>query len=269
MLTLLSPAKSLDLTPHDIGVAATEPRFLDGTEKLLKSVRKLKPKAIAQLMEISPALSQLNYERYQGFEAQTAQPGVFMFDGDVYDGLQARQLDAPALAWAQDHVRILSGLYGVLRPMDEIRPYRLEMGSQLKTGRAGSLYQFWGDTLAKSLVEELKAQGGDTILNLASQEYSRAATTKALKARVVSPRFLDIKGNDARIVSFFAKKARGLMARFIVDHRIDRPDGVKDFTIAGYTFRDDLSKDDDWVFTRPQPEAIAVTRARAKAEAEA
>ncbi len=264
MLTLISPAKSLDVTPHDAGLAATAPRFLDATAKLLKSAQKLKPKAIAELMDISPALSQLNYERYQGFDAQAALPGVFMFDGDVYGGLQARNLDTGALAWAQDHLRILSGLYGVLRPLDEIRPYRLEMGSQLKTGRAGSLYQFWGDTLAKSLTEDLKAQDSDTIVNLASQEYARAALTKALKAQVVSPRFLEIKGNSAKIVSFFAKKARGLMARYMIDQRIDRPDGLKDFNIAGYSFRADLSSDGDWVFTRPQPELV--TKGKKKEE---
>ncbi len=256
MLTLISPAKSLDTTPHATGVAATEPRFLDATAKLLKSAQKLKPKAIGELMDISAALSQLNYERYQGFDAQAAMPGVFMFDGDVYDGLQARTLDTDALAWAQDHLRILSGLYGVLRPMDEIRPYRLEMGSQLKTGKATSLYQFWGDTLAKSLSEELKAQDSDTLINLASQEYARAALTKALKTQVVSPRFLEIKGNEAKIVSFFAKKARGLMARYMIDQRIDRADGLKDFHVAGYAFRADLSSAGDWVFTRPQPELV-------------
>jgi len=262
MLTLISPAKSLDTTPHPAGLDATEPRFPEATAKLLKSAQKLKPKAIGELMGISAALSRLNYERFQGFDAQAAMPGVFMFDGDVYDGLQARTLDTDALGWAQDHLRILSGLYGVLRPMDAIRPYRLEMGSQLKTGRAASLYQFWGDTLAKSLTEALKAHDSDTIINLASQEYARAALTKALKARVVAPRFLEIKGNEAKIVSFFAKKARGLMARYMIDHRVDRPDGLKDFNIAGYAYRSDLSSDGDWVFTRPQPELV--TKAKRK-----
>jgi len=260
MLILISPAKSLDTTPHDSGLAASEPRFLEATAKLLKSAQRLKPKAIGELMDISPALSQLNYERYRDFDTQPAQPCVFMFDGDVYAGLQARALDAGGLTWAQDHLRILSGLYGVLRPLDLIKPYRLEMGSMLKTGRAHSLYQFWGDTLAKSLSEELKAQAGDTIVNLASQEYARAALTKALKAKVVSPRFLEIKGNDAKIVSFFAKKARGLMARYMIDQRIDRPDGLKDFTVAGYAFRADLSSGNDWVFTRPQPELVTKVR---------
>lgn len=260
MLTLLSPAKSLDESPVEQAPAATEPRFLAQTEKLLKSLKRLKPKAIGELMDISKALSELNYGRYQGFEDQAGMSAVFMFDGDVYTGLQARTLDAAGVAWAQDHVRILSGLYGVLRPLDYIRPYRLEMGSMLKTGRAPSLYAFWGDTLAKSLTEELRAQGQDTLVNLASTEYSRAALTKALKVKVISPRFLDIKGNEARIVSFFAKKARGLMARYMIDHRIDRPEGLKDFAIEDYRFRSDLSKDGDWVFTRPQPEPVAVQR---------
>jgi cytoplasmic iron level regulating protein YaaA (DUF328/UPF0246 family) len=260
MLTLLSPAKSLDPTPFDTPLPASEPRFPEQTAKLLKSLKRLKPKDIGALMGISNTLSELNYERNQGFEDQTAGSAAFMFDGDVYTGLQARTLDAAGQAWAQDHIRILSGLYGVLRPLDLIRPYRLEMGSQLKNGRAASLYQFWGDTLAKSLTEELTAQGSDTVVNLASTEYSRAALTRALRARVVSPRFLEIKGNEAKIVSFFAKKARGLMARYMIDERIDRADGLKDFTVAGYAFRSDLSKDGDWVFTRPQP--ALVTKAK-------
>jgi len=260
MLTLLSPAKSLDLTPFHGGVTPTKPRFPEQSEKLLKSLKRLKPKHIAELMDISKALSELNYERYQGFEDQTPGAAAFMFDGDVYSGLEARTLDAGGLEWAQDHIRILSGFYGILRPLDLIRPYRLEMGSQLKTGRANSLYQFWGDTLAKSLTDELKAQDSDTLVNLASTEYSRAALTKALKARVVSPRFLEIKGNEARIVSFFAKKARGLMARYMIDNRIDRIDGLKDFKVAGYAFRADLSKDGDWVFTRPQPALVSKVR---------
>lgn len=257
MLTLLSPAKSLDTTPHATGLSTTEPRFLDRSDKLLKSLKRLKPKHIAEMMDISKALSTLNYDRYQGFEAQAAMPAAFMFDGDVYTGLLARTLDDNSLAWAQDHVRILSGLYGVLRPLDGIRPYRLEMGSTLKSGRSDTLYQFWNDALAKSLMAELKAQGSDTLVNLASQEYSRAALVKGLKARVVSPRFLEIKGNEAKIVSFFAKKARGLMARFIIDGRVDHADGLKDFAVAGYVYRADLSKDDDWVFTRPQPELVS------------
>ena len=257
MLTLLSPAKSLDTSAHASGVATTAPRFLDRSEKLLKSLKRLKPKHIAELMDISKALSALNYERYQGFEDQAAMPAAFMFDGDVYTGLLARTLDDAGMIWAQDHIRILSGFYGVLRPLDEIRPYRLEMGSALKTGRSTTLYQFWGDLLAKSLTTELQAQGADTIVNLASHEYSRAALVKGLKARVVSPRFLETKGNEAKIVSFFAKKARGLMARFIIDGRVDQAEGLKDFAVAGYTYRADLSKDEDWVFTRPQPELVS------------
>ncbi|MEI9906492.1 MAG: peroxide stress protein YaaA [Asticcacaulis sp.] len=267
MLTLLSPAKSLDTTPHDAGIDSTEPRFADQSARLLKSLKRLKPKAIGELMGISKALSELNYRRFQTFDDQPAMPAAFMFDGDVYTGLQARNIDAAALKWMQSHVIILSGFYGALRPLDLIRPYRLEMGSALKTGRYASLYEFWGDTLAKSLTAEVKAQGQDTLVNLASQEYARAALTKALKLQVISPRFLEIKGNDARIISFFAKKARGLMARYMIDHRIDTVDRLKDFNTAGYAFRPDLSRDGDWVFTRPQPEPVATARAQALEEA--
>ncbi len=267
MITLLSPAKSLDETPHGTGVAASEPRFPTQTEKLLKSLKRLKPRAIGALMDISKTLSELNFRRYQGFEDQAAMPAVFMFNGDVYAGLRARELDDEALTWAQDHVRILSGLYGCLRPLDMIRPYRLEMGSALKCGRAHSLYAFWGDTLARGLTAEVKAQGQDTLVNLASQEYARAALTPALKLRVVSPRFLEIKGNEAKIVSFFAKKARGLMARFMIDQRVDRAEGLKDFNVAGYVFRSDLSNGDDWTFTRPQPDLVGAAKARALEDA--
>lgn len=260
MLTLISPAKSLDLTPPETAPEPTEPRFPHETEKLVKALKKLKPKAIAELMDISKALSELNHGRFQGFEDQAAMSAVFMFDGDVYTGLQARTLDADGIAWAQGHLRILSGLYGVLKPLDAIRPYRLEMGSQLKVGRAGSLYQFWGDTIAKSLVAEAKEAGTDTLVNLASTEYSRAALTPALKLKVISPRFLEIKGNEAKIVSFFAKKARGLMARYMIDQRVDKADGLKDFNTEGYSFRSDLSKDGDWVFTRPQPEPVSAKK---------
>ncbi len=261
MLTLLSPAKSLDTSPVDGAPAATAPLFPDETAKLLAKMKTLKPAAIGKLMDISKALSELNYSRYQGFEAQGEMSAVFLFDGDVYDGLQARMLDAGGLAWAQDHVRILSGLYGVLRPLDAIRPYRLEMGTQLKVGRANSLYAFWADKLAKALTAESRAQGSDAIVNLASTEYSRAALTPALKLKVISPRFLEVKGNEAKIISFFAKKARGLMARYMVDHRIDRVEGLKDFKVAGYTFRADLSKEGDWVFSRPQPEPVSAKAA--------
>lgn len=261
MLTLLSPAKSLDTTPMDGAPAPTAPLFPDETAKLLAKMKTLKPAAIGKLMDISKALSELNFNRYQGFEDQDAMSAVFLFDGDVYSGLQARTLDAEALAWAQDHVRILSGLYGVLRPLDTIRPYRLEMGTQLKIGRANSLYAFWGDRLAKALTEEAKGLGSDAIVNLASTEYSRAALTPALKLKFVSPRFLEVKGNEAKIISFFAKKARGLMARYMVDNRIDRVEGLKDFRIAGYEFRADLSKDGDWVFSRPQPAPVSAKAA--------
>ena len=261
MLTLLSPAKSLDISVHAGAPAATAPLFPDETAKLLTKMKTLKPAAIGKLMDISKALSELNHGRYQGFETQDQMSAVFLFDGDVYDGLQARTLDTDALSWAQDHVRILSGLYGVLRPLDAIRPYRLEMGTQLKVGRANSLYAFWGDRLAKALQAESHAQGADTIVNLASTEYSRAALTPALKLKVISPRFLEVKGNEAKIISFFAKKARGLMARYMVDHRVDRVDGLKDFRVAGYEFRADLSKDGDWVFSRAQPESVSARAA--------
>ncbi len=257
MLTLLSPAKSLDVSPVTPVIEATQPIFDDKTQRLLKTMKGKSARAIGELMHVSKALSDLNHGRYQNFESQESLPAALMFDGDVYTGLKARELDAKAMAFAQDHVRILSGLYGVLRPMDLIRPYRLEMGTSLKVGKATSLYGFWGEDIGKSLMSELRAQGADTILNLASQEYARAALTKGLKARVINVRFLETKGNEAKMISFFAKTARGLMARFVIDNRIDDADGIKAFDYGGYTFRDDLSKPDEWTFSRPQPAPVS------------
>jgi cytoplasmic iron level regulating protein YaaA (DUF328/UPF0246 family) len=173
------------------------------------------------------------------------------FDGDVYDGLQARTLDKAALSFAQDHLRILSGLYGLLRPLDVIQPYRLEMGTRLKTRRGASLYDFWGPRIAKALNAAAEGAGEPALVNLASQEYFGAVDLNALTLPVITCAFYEIKGEEApKIISFYAKKARGLMARFAIDHRIDRPEGLKDFRLAGYGFDPAASNDQRWTFTR-------------------
>jgi hypothetical protein len=208
-------------------------------------------------MGISDDLARLNRDRFKAFsdapEPDAVKPAAWMFDGDTYQGLEAKTLDAGDIAFAQDHLRILSGLYGLLRPLDAIQPYRLEMGSRLKTRRGNSLYDYWGDTIAKALNARAAEVGTDTLINCASQEYFGAADRKALKLRVVTPQFLEVKEGRPRIVSFFAKRARGAMARFVVTRRLTDPEGIKDFATGGYRFDPDLSDGDSWAFVRDYP----------------
>ena len=255
MLTVISPAKSLDWDPVD--VAATEPTFQEDAVRLAKTSRNLTLKALKDLMSISDDLAKLNRDRFKAFEEVPApektKPAALAFNGDTYQGLEAKTLSEEDMAYAQDHLRILSGLYGLLRPLDAIQPYRLEMGSRLKTRRGKSLYDYWGDTLAKALNELGEAQGTDTLVNCASQEYFGAADRKALKLNVITPVFMEVKDDKPRIVSFFAKRARGAMARHIIENRVTDLDGVKAFTAGGYAFEADLSEDGKPVFIRDYP----------------
>jgi cytoplasmic iron level regulating protein YaaA (DUF328/UPF0246 family) len=257
MLLLLSPAKNLDFSPSPIDLSASKPRLTADIAALARVTKKLKRSQIAKLMHLSDNLAELNYQRFQAFdpalEGPDVLPGVLAFNGDVYQGLRAREFSADDLAWAQDHVRILSGLYGILRPLDVIAPYRLEMGTRLKTRRGESLYAFWGDRLAKALNGDLKDQSTPVVLNLASSEYFSAISTKALKARVITAVFKEIKDGEARGLSFYAKRARGAMARFCIENRIDDPEAIKAFDVDGYRFDAANSKTDTWVFSRPQP----------------
>ncbi|UDF02194.1 peroxide stress protein YaaA [Asticcacaulis sp. AND118] len=255
MILLLSPAKSLDETPVTPPLATSEPRFARETHSLLKVMKTQKPADLQRLMDISAKLGELNHHRYKGFADQPALPAALMFDGDVYTGLRARDLDAEGLAFAQDHVRILSGLYGLLRPLDLIRPYRLEMGTGLATAKGANLYAFWGDRIAKAIVADAGAVGTKTVLNLASQEYARAALTKALRLKVIEVKFLEIKEDKTSMISFFAKKARGLMARYVIDNRITDADKAKAFDSEGYRFVPEHSTDTVWTFSRKHPTA--------------
>ncbi len=253
MLMVISPAKSLDFTPPSDHVPATTPAMAGDIAELAKVTRRLRHSDLKQLMGISDKLALLNHERFQAFDpdSEDGVQAAMAFDGDVYAGLQARTLDKPGLAFAQKHLRILSGLYGLLRPLDVIQPYRLEMGTRLKTRRGSSLYDFWGPRIAKALNEAAEGAGEPVLINLASQEYFGAVDHKALTIPVVSCAFKEIKGDEApRILSFYAKKARGLMARFAIDNRIDRVEGLKDFTAAGYGFDPVASTDQTWVFAR-------------------
>ncbi|MDX8350742.1 peroxide stress protein YaaA [Cognatiyoonia sp. IB215182] len=257
MLVVVSPAKSLDMAPVEI--AATAPAFQGDAVRLSKTAKNLTLKQLKGLMDISDDLARLNRERFRAFAAkpapETTKPAGLAFNGDTYQGLEAKTLSADDLAWAQDHLRILSGLYGLLRPLDAIQPYRLEMGSKLKTRRGKSLYDYWGDTIAKALNAQAAVLGTDTLINCASQEYFGAADRQALKLRVITPSFMELKDGKPRIVSFFAKRARGAMARFIIENRLTEADAIKDFRSGGYAFDPDMSEGDKWVFLRDYPEA--------------
>lgn len=255
MLITISPAKSLDMSPVDI--PGTAPAFQQDAVRLAKTMRGQTLTQLRGLMDISPDLARLNRDRFQAFTADPAadavKPAALAFNGDTYQGLEAKTLSPDDLNWAQDRLCILSGLYGILRPLDAIQPYRLEMGSRLKTRRGKSLYDYWGDTLAKALNTQAAAQGSDTLINCASDEYFSAANRKALKLRVVTPQFLELKDGRPRIVSFFAKRARGAMARFIIENRLDDHEAIKGFSAGGYAHDPDLSEGDKIAFVRDYP----------------
>lgn len=243
MLFLLSPAKSLDYetpVPPAVEALATEPRYVQEATQLIELLRQKSVADIAHLMDLSDALASLNVARYQAWEPrftpENSKPCVLAFDGDVYDGLQAKSLSVEQLRWAQQHLVILSGLYGLLRPLDRMQPYRLEMGTTLANPRGRHLYDWWGDQLAEQLNALAAAQQVPVIVNLASQEYFRAAKRAVLQPRVVECQFEDWKNGQYKIISFFAKRARGLMARFAIEQRVDTPAGLQDFNLDGYRF---------------------------------
>jgi cytoplasmic iron level regulating protein YaaA (DUF328/UPF0246 family) len=253
MLFLLSPSKALDYdTPASL--PATEPVFTAQAAELIELLRPKAPHEIASLMDLSDALATLNVARYGAWQPKAtpdnSKPAVLAFDGDVYDGLAAHTLSADDLMWAQDHLVILSGLYGALRPLDALQPYRLEMGTALASPRGKNLYAWWGDTIAQYLNQRLQADATPVIVNLASQEYFKAADRKVLAARVIECVFEDWKGGKYKIISFYAKKARGLMARWAITHRARHPDALKGFDLDGYAFDAGASGPDRWVFRR-------------------
>ena len=254
MLFLLSPAKSLDYETPLGDVPHTQPQFKAQSQALIEVLRTQSPQQIASLMDLSDALSALNVARYAAWSPRStlrnARPAVLAFNGDVYEGLQARTLPVADLEWAQQHVAILSGLYGVLRPLDLLQPYRLEMGTRLATPQGSNLYQFWGSTLAQHLNQRLRADTSPVVVNLASQEYFKAVDRKTLKAPVVECVFEDYKGSAYKVISFHAKRARGLMARYAIEHRIATPDGLKHFDSEGYAYAPEASGLNRLVFRR-------------------
>ena len=251
---LLSPAKSLDYdTPAD-DLPHSQPLFVEQSAELIQVLRQKSPQQIAELMHLSDALAALNVARYEAwhprFTAKNSKQAVLAFNGDVYEGLDARTLRAPDLEWAQAHLCLLSGLYGVLRPLDWMQPYRLEMGTKLATGKGKDLYQFWGPRIAEHLNARLAGEAEPMVVNLASQEYFKSVDRKVLKARVVECVFEDWKGGQYKIISFHAKRARGLMARYAVMHRAGTPKQLEGFDLEGYAFDTAASAADRLVFRR-------------------
>lgn len=255
MLIVLSPAKALNFDAPPLKAPVTAPELTGDTAELAKVAKKLRAADLKRLMSLSDDLAKLNRDRFQAFDPESEEglQAAFAFNGDVYQGLRARTLDRKALAWAQDHVRILSGLYGLLRPLDAIQPYRLEMGARLKTKRGQSLYDFWGGTLAERLNEAALGHRDKTLVNCASGEYFGAVDRKALKLPVVTCRFLEAKDGEAKIISFYAKRARGTLARWAIDNRVARAADLKGFDADGYRFDPAQSDAETFTFVRPQP----------------
>lgn len=253
MLVVISPAKRLDWDERSVEM--TEPDFRADANRLAKTARNLTLGDLQKLMSLSPDLAKLNRDRFRAFadepDATDLRPAALAFAGDTYLGLEAGSLESEEMDWAQEHLRILSGLYGLLRPLDAMQAYRLEMGSRLKTRRGKNLYEYWRDDLAKALTAQAHGLGTDTLINCASTEYFTAANTKALKLRVITPAFLEDKDGTPKMVSFFAKRARGAMARFIIQNRLVDPEAITGFDLGGYSYDPERSTPDAPVFVRP------------------
>lgn len=255
MIILLSPAKTLDFESPLSVAQHTQPQFLDQSADLIAVLRKLSPVDVGELMSVSSALAELNVKRFadwrRPFRPANARQALLAFAGDVYEGLQASTLDESALSWAQSHLRVLSGLYGLLRPLDLMQPYRLEMGTRLANSRGRDLYAFWGESLARALKEALAGHSHPVLVNLASEEYFKALSPGASTMPVVQPVFQERRPDgDYKVISFMAKRARGRMARFAIDHRIDDPEALKAFSEDGYRFAARSSDASTWVFRR-------------------
>ena len=254
MIAVVSPAKKLNTDTFDRQLTPTQPNLLGDTKQLIKTTQKLKPKDLQDLMGISEKLATLNHGRFQEFSTpfteSNAKPAALMFNGDTYTGLDAHSLSDADLDWAQGHLAILSGLYGILRPLDLIQPYRLEMGTRLSTERGTNLYQFWGSRITAQINDWLSDHADQSIINLASNEYFKSIHTDALPGQVITPAFKEMRDGKAKMISFLAKKARGMMARHIIAHRITEPDALKAFNDGGYTFDPSSSTDTTWTFIR-------------------
>lgn len=254
MLILISPAKTLDYQSDLATARYTHPELLDYSQQLIAVARELSAPQIATLMSISDKLADLNathfHEWHPDFTPQNARPAILAFKGDVYTGLQAEEFSEADFDFAQQHLRMLSGLYGVLRPLDLMQPYRLEMGIRLTNAKGKDLYQFWGDVITHKLNDALKAQGDDIVINLASDEYFKSVKPKKLQGQIIKPVFLDEKNGKFKVISFYAKKARGLMSRYIIENRLTTVEALKEFNSEGYFFDESTSTAAELVFKR-------------------
>ncbi len=257
MLALISPAKKLDFETTATLPAYSQPTFLERAEALVTKARKLSRAQLAGTMKLSDKLTELNFQRFRDFttpfDLSNAKQAALVFNGDTYVGLEARSLSGDDMAYAQEHLRILSGLYGILRPLDLIQPYRLEMGAKFAAPGNTDLYGYWNGELAGAINAATTSHKDNTVVNLASNEYFKAVDAKKLDGQVITPVFKEIKDGQARVLGMFAKRARGAMARFMIKKRIEAPAGLKKFKDGGYKFQAELSDDTNWVFTRPQP----------------
>ncbi len=254
MLIVISPAKTLDYdTPPVIGRYG-EPRFLDRSQQLIDYLRNYSALDLAELMKLSMKLAELNFERYcdwkPPFTPENAKQAVLAMKGDVYTGLDAESFSKGDFTFAQEHLRILSGLYGVLRPLDLMQPYRLEMGTRLANEHGRDLYAFWGTSITEAVNRDLEAQRGDVLINLASNEYFKSIKTRLINSRIITPQFKEAKNGVYRMIGVYAKRARGLMSRFVIENRLSDPDAIKDFAVDGYRYNDAVSQGEKWVFTR-------------------
>jgi cytoplasmic iron level regulating protein YaaA (DUF328/UPF0246 family) len=257
MLIVLSPAKALDTTSKLNTKKATQPDFLSHSRRLIKVMRKKTPVELARLMKLSDNLAELNHKRFAEWKTpfcdQSARPAALTFNGPVYLSLNANTFTGHDFNYAQKHLRILSGLYGLLRPLDLMMPYRLEMGAKVKTEKGSNLYDFWGPTLAKAVDKILSDMNSNTLINLASNEYFKSIDNASLQAKVVTPVFKDLKNGRYKVLSFFAKKARGSMASYLIKNRVKSIKDIKEFANDGYTFQPEVSSDTKLVFHRDAP----------------
>jgi len=256
MLIVVSPAKTLDYDTPAKTKKHTVPDFLKDSQQLIKRLREFSPEDISELMNVSSNIAGLNYDRYKSwspnFTEKNAKQAVLAFKGDVYTGLDAESFSAKDFSFAQKHLRVLSGLYGLLRPLDLMKPYRLEMGTRLSTARGKNLYEFWGSEITEALNEQLKSIKSNYLINLASNEYFKSVKTKELNGEIIIPAFKDYKAGDYKMIGVYAKKARGSLSRFIIQNQLTDPEDIKDFNVDGYKYNKSLSKGNTWVFTRKQ-----------------
>lgn len=256
MIAIISPAKTLDYDTPLPTKACTQPAFLNQSQQLVDQLKALAPKEIAALMHVSMRIAALNFERFQSwqqpFDCHNARPAIFAFKGDVYSGLDAYSLSNKNINYAQQHLRIISGLYGLLKPLDLMQPYRLEMGTKLENQRGRNLYEFWGERITDAINRQLKNLRTDTLVNLASNEYFKAIHPKNINGRIVTPVFKEKKSGEFRVVGIFAKKARGVMARYMIDNQISQAEDLQAFDRNGYRYNPKLSDEHSWVFSRKQ-----------------